>query len=88
MHRINCEGCKNEVEVALYFHDKRIITHEENALNNCTTYEAVCCGDSICPICGCDIKKVFRKTISNKTIVDLATGDKYDSREYVLSERL
>lgn len=73
MHRVKCEGCRNEVEVALYFSDKRIITHDENALTLNTTYEAFCRGEAICPICGCDIKKVFKKTISSKDIVDLAT---------------
>ncbi len=75
MHKVQCEGCGNEVEVALYFSDKRIITHEENALNNATYYEAVCEGAAICPICGCNINKLFKKTISSKTIVDLAVGE-------------
>ena len=75
MHRILCEGCRNEVEVAIYFSDKRIITHEENALNNVIYYEASCIGEAICPICGCNIKKHFKKTISNKSIVDLAVED-------------
>jgi hypothetical protein len=72
MHKVQCEGCRNEVEVALYFSDKRIITHEENALNNVRYYEAICRGAAICPICGCNIEKLFKKTISNKSIVDLA----------------
>lgn len=72
MHKVHCDGCNQDVEVALYFSDKRIIVHEENALNNVRCYEAVCRGESICPICGCDINKLFRKTISNKSIVDLA----------------
>lgn len=71
MHKVQCDGCRNEVEVALYFSDKRIITHEENALNG-RYYEAVCRGESICPICGCNIEKLFKKIISNKSIVDLA----------------
>jgi uncharacterized protein (UPF0212 family) len=75
MHKVQCEGCRNEVEVALYFSDKRIITHEENALNDIRYYEAVCRGESICPICGCSIEKFFKKTISNKSIVDLALGE-------------
>ena len=79
MHRVKCDGCRNEVEVALYFSDKRIITHDEDALNLSATYEAFCRGEAICPICGCDIKKVFKKTISPKDIVDLATGDKHDN---------
>ena len=75
MHKVQCDGCRNEVEVALYFYDKRIITHEENALNNVTYWEAVCRGEAICPICGCDIKKLFKKTISTRSIIDLAVGD-------------
>lgn len=75
MHKVQCDGCKNEVEVALYFSNKRIITHEEGALNNVIYYEAGCIGEAICPICGCHIEKLFKKTISNKSIVDLAIGD-------------
>lgn len=75
MHKVLCEGCNNEVKVALYFYDKRIITHGEHALNNATYYEAACRGEAICPICGCHIDKLFKKTISGKSIVDLAVGD-------------
>ncbi len=75
MHRILCEACRNEVEVALYFSHKRIITHEENALNNATYYEASCLGEAICPVCGYNIKKHFKKIISGKNIVDLAIGE-------------
>jgi uncharacterized protein (UPF0212 family) len=75
MHKVQCDGCRNEVEVAFYFSDKRIITYEENALNNGRYYEAICRGESICPICGCSIEKLFKKIISNKSIVDLAVGD-------------
>ena len=75
MHKVHCDGCRNDVEVALYFYDKRIITHEEGALNNVTYYEAMCRGEAICPICGCDIDRLFKKTISNKSIVDLAVGE-------------
>ena len=75
MHRIQCEGCRNEVEVALYFSNKRIITHEEGALNSVTYYEASCLGEAICPVCGCNISKVFHKLISHKDIVDLAIGE-------------
>ena len=75
MHKVQCDSCRNEVDVALYFSNKRIITHEENALNNATYYEATCIGEAICPICGCNIKKHFKKAISGKNIVDLAVGD-------------
>lgn len=74
MTKVKCEGCNNEVEVALYFSDKHIITHEESAFNSVTYYEAVCRGEAICPICGCNIRKYFKKIISNKSIVDLAVG--------------
>ncbi len=76
MHKVQCDGCRNEVEVVLYFSDKRIITHEAGALNNATDYEAVCRGEAICPICGCNIDKLFKKIISGKSIVDLAVGNK------------
>jgi hypothetical protein len=75
MHRVQCNVCRNDVEVALYFSDKRIITHDENALNLSTTYEAFCRGEAICPLCGCNTSKVFRSLISHKDIVDLAIGE-------------
>ena len=75
MYKVHCDNCKNEVRVALYFCNKHIITHEENALNNATSYEAICTGITICPICGCEIKKLFKKTISGKNIVELAMGE-------------
>ena len=76
MHKVQCEGCRNEVDVALYFSNMRIITHEEGALNNTTYYEAACTGEAICPICGCNIHKQFKKAITGKNIVDLAVGEK------------
>jgi hypothetical protein len=79
MHKVQCEGCSNEVRVALYFYDKRIITHEESMLNEVKYYEASVKAAAICPICGCNITKHFKKTISNKCIVDLALGEElYD----------
>ena len=75
MLEILCENCGNEVRVVPYFYDRRIITHEENALNNATYYEAIVTGEAVCPMCGYKIKKHFKKTISNKNIVDLAVGD-------------
>ena len=74
MHKVHCDGCRNDVEVALYFSDKRIIT-QESILACEPTYEAACIGEAICPICGCNIKKYFKKTISAKSIVDLAVGE-------------
>ena len=75
MYKVLCDDCRNEVEVAFYFHDKRIITHNANALNDHAYYEATCIGDAICPICGCKLRKFFSKAISNKSIVDLAVGN-------------
>lgn len=74
MHKVQCDGCRNEVDVALYFSNKRIIT-QESLLNCEQTYEAVCTGEAICPVCGCNIKKLFKKLISGKNIVDLALGE-------------
>ena len=74
MHKVHCDGCSNEVEVALYFSNERIITNE-SVLNFEPTYEAICFGEAICPICGCNIKKLFKKIISGKNIVDIAVGD-------------
>lgn len=74
MHKVHCDSCREEVEVVLYFSNKRIIT-QESVLNCEPTYEATYIGEAICPICGCNIKKYFKKTISAKSIVDLAVGE-------------
>jgi uncharacterized protein (UPF0212 family) len=75
MHKVKCDCCRDEVRVALYFSNKQIITHEESALNNERYYEAVTSGEAICPNCGCNIKKIFKTTISDHNIVKLAMGE-------------
>lgn len=75
MHKVQCDGCKNEVRVALFFYDKYIIIHEDSDLKGKKHYEAFCRGSAICPICGCSIEKIFVKTILGKDIVDLAVGE-------------
>lgn len=78
MHKVKCDCCRGEVRVALYFSNKQIITHEESALNNERYYEAVTSGEAICPKCGCNIKKIFKTTISDYNIVKLAIGEPLD----------
>lgn len=73
MQKVMCEHCKQEVPVMLYFHDPMILT-EEDGLHMCTNYEAIVQGKSICPYCGSDVRKTFKKSITKEDIIDLAGG--------------
>ena len=71
--KLTCRHCFNEVEVALYFSDARIITREYPNAGSCD-YEAVVHGKAICPRCGATIEKPFRKHINKSDIIKLAGG--------------
>ena len=73
MQKVICEHCKQEVPVMLYFYDARIITHESSLFSS-GYYEAKVQGRSICPYCGAEVHKTFRRTISKEDIIDLAGG--------------
>ena len=74
MQKVMCEHCKQEVLVMLYFYDDKIIVHESSALRDERYYEAVVSGKSICPYCGGEVHKTFRRSITKNDIVDLAGG--------------
>lgn len=73
MQKVICEHCKEEVLVMLYFYDAEITTNR-GSLNFDRYYEAKCNGRSICPYCGAEVHKTFKKLISVKDIIDLAGG--------------
>jgi hypothetical protein len=73
MQKVMCEHCKQEVPVMLYFYDAEITTNR-GSLNFDRYYEAQCKGKSICPYCGTEVHKTFKKLISVEDIIDLAGG--------------
>jgi hypothetical protein len=74
MQKVRCEHCKAEVPVVLYFYDERINTHT-SGFDPCQQYyEAEVSGKSICPYCGAEVHKTFKKLISAEDIIDLAGG--------------
>ena len=75
MHKVQCEGCKQEVEVALYFYETRINTYESHVSDKAPSYEAFVRGRAICPCCGTEINKLFIRSITGKSIVNLAVGN-------------
>ena len=75
MQKVMCEHCKQEVLVMLYFYDPKILV-EEDILHMCTNYEAVVQGKSICPSCGSEVHKQFRKFITKEDIIALVGGNK------------
>lgn len=70
---VNCYYCKEDVDVALYFH-QHIITSTTFHNYGTIEYKASAVGKAICPCCGYEISKSFSSIISNKDIVKLATG--------------
>lgn len=73
MQNIECERCKNIVRVNLYFYNERITTNA-SAFNTSQDYEALVYGKAICPICGKEIQKTFKKFITKEDIIYLTGG--------------
>lgn len=71
--KITCKRCKEEVEVAMYFFNKRITT-KCYLPGDPEEYHAVTFGRAICPCCGAEINEKFSSMISSKDIVQLAIG--------------
>lgn len=77
---LTCKHCKQEVTVAMYYFNAKILTHakiitHENAYvaeEQC--YEAVASGKAICPKCGAEIREIFSEDISTDAIIKLARG--------------
>ena len=73
MNKVKCTNCKEEVSVNLYFYGAFINVHEDPARLT-RDYEATVCGSAICPCCGAEIHKAFKKSINIEDIIRLAGG--------------
>lgn len=72
--KVTCECCKNEVSVEPYFYDQRI-DNVQFIPSDPLEYRAHVKAKAICPLCGADIRKEYRKLISGNNIVRLAVGE-------------
>lgn len=69
-----CEYCKEEVEVNMFYHNVRI-TSMTTTLFHHQCYTAVVEGRFICPKCGATVDKRYQRDISEKDIIKLARGE-------------
>lgn len=76
MINIICKHCNQEVEVAMYFSQARIVTLDNININTPREqyYKAMVNGRAICPLCGKDINEVFYRDIRTEDIIKLAGG--------------
>lgn len=72
MINLTCKHCKQEVSVAMYYFNAKIITHENAYGAGEQCYEAVVNGKAICPKCGKEIIEIFRDEVSTGAIIKLA----------------
>lgn len=69
--RLNCEACKSEVDVHLYYNDYRITTNTWHDIGD-TAYTAEARGKALCPCCGATIHANFRHELGKGEIIELA----------------
>jgi Zn finger protein HypA/HybF involved in hydrogenase expression len=69
---LTCKHCKQEVSVAMYYFNAKILTHENAHVAGEQHYEAVVSGKAICPKCGKEIIEIFKDDISTGAIIKLA----------------
>jgi hypothetical protein len=74
MIKVECNNCKLESYVEMYFYDERLICRD-SAIYDSTVYEALVTGKAICPHCGTTINKQFRKYLNVEDIIKLAVGE-------------
>ena len=74
MINITCKHCNQEVEVAMYFSQARIVTLDSMNVPREQYYKAMVNGKAICPLCGKDINEVFHREIHTEDIIKLAGG--------------
>lgn len=70
-----CEHCKEEVEVNMFFHDARITSMTASLFHH-QFYTAIVEGRFICPKCGLTVNKYYQRDISEQDIIKLARGEK------------
>jgi PHP family Zn ribbon phosphoesterase len=77
MMDIKCDNCKQKSYVALYFYNPRIITYDTTICDGQNQrYDALVTGKAICPRCGLEIIKEFKKEVTKAEIIAIATGGK------------
>ena len=69
-----CEHCKEEVEVNMFYHDSRITSITASIFHH-QYYTAMVEGRFICPKCGQTVDKHYQKDIKQKDIIKLARGE-------------
>ena len=69
-----CEHCKEEVEVNMFYHDSHITSVIASIFHN-QYYTAMVEGRFICPKCGQTVDKHYQKDISERDIIKLARGE-------------
>jgi hypothetical protein len=69
--RITCRYCKEENDVAPYFHNPRIF-REDNPQFCITTHLAIVEGLMVCPSCGEILREVYKTEITPQDITNLA----------------
>lgn len=74
MINITCKHCNQEVEIAMYFSQARIVTLDSMNVPREQYYKAMVNGKAICPLCGKDINEVFHREIHTEDIIKLAGG--------------
>jgi hypothetical protein len=80
MIEVTCDKCKQKVDVAMYYYDAHITTHD---VVDVQYYRAVVNGKAICSRCGSEIKKTFHSEIPVEAIIKLAARkeDSYGSEQ-------
>ena len=69
-----CEYCKEEVKVNMFYHDSRITSMTTTLFHN-QCYTAIVEGRFICPKCGVTVNKRYQREIRERDIIKLARGD-------------
>lgn len=87
MTTIKCDRCQREVCVNMYFSDRRIVKQTSLFEFNAPDYwDAIAIGKFICPLCGEEIKKTFKRTITSNEILILAGALDKDSNKRSIDE--
>lgn len=71
MVQVKCNNCREDVEVSMYYHDTRVVA-QAMFPSDVKEYVAYTRGKAICPMCGHEIHKEFKESLSTKDIIELA----------------
>lgn len=73
MIEVDCQNCKQTVEVNMYFSSGKITSNTN--IDDELYYRATVNGKAICPACGIIINKTFCNDINVEDIIKLALGE-------------